>query len=423
MRLSASRIEQVNNAAGHSRKGSSPSRTHAYVHADSPRTQSNLPSAPVANRWPPWSDLDLAGTRGLRRVLASTCISAIKQGGSLGLVDQTDGSAPLRLASQLRLINKLEELAGCCFNSGAGKYRLHVPLSRSASSRGAGGEVPGAGPIVRRRELGVFLRALRTEKGWTVDEVAGQLLCSAAKISRIETGRRGASARDIRDLCDLYEIRDQAERHRLSILAQEGRQQTWWQARGLPSSTYYGLEADATHIRDCGFVVIPGLLQTADYARAVIRAVTLNLPPEEVEVRVQQRMARHRVLDSASSPQFHAVLDEAVLHRVVGSRSIMRIQLEHLLEMSRRPNVTVQVLPSEAGAVSAGPNKFIILDFKAPSIPSVVFIENLTGDLYLDRAEDVERYDIAFSDLVKISATPQNTRDMVATKAQSYQSP
>jgi transcriptional regulator with XRE-family HTH domain len=280
--------------------------------------------------------------------------------------------------------------------------------------------VPTVGPVVRRRELGALLRALRTERGWTVEDVAEHLLCSASKISRVETGQRGASVRDIYNLCDLYEITDQTERQRLSTLAREARQQTWWQARGLRSSTYYGLEADAASIRDCGFVVVPGLLQTADYARAVIRAVTLNLPPEEVDLRVQQRIIRQRLLDSARQPRFHAVIDEAVLNRVVGNAGIMQAQLEHLLEISQRPNVAVQILPSDAGAVPAGPNKFIILDFEESAVSSVVFIENLTDDLYLDRAEDVERYSVAFAELVEMAATPQSTRNIIAAKARVY---
>jgi transcriptional regulator with XRE-family HTH domain len=282
--------------------------------------------------------------------------------------------------------------------------------------------VPAAGPTLRRRELGAALRALRAEKGWTVEQVAGRLLCSPSKVSRIETGQRGASARDIRDLCDLYEVADRKERDRLATLAREARQPTWWQDRGLPSSPYYGLEADAASIRDCGIGVVPGLLQSTDYARAVIRAASVNLTVEEVELRVQQRMARQQLLDSDRPPRFHAVIDEAILHRVVGSSAIMQAQLQQLLEISSRPNVKVQVLPYDAGAMPVGPNKFIILGFETSAVPDVVFIENLTGDIFLDREEDVELYRIAFAQMSERAASPTRTRDMLAAMTDIYRS-
>ena len=282
--------------------------------------------------------------------------------------------------------------------------------------------MPGAGPTLRRRELGAFLRALRLEKGWTVDQVAEHLLCSPSKVSRIETGQRGTSPRDIRDLCYLYEIADERERERIAALASEARQPTWWQDRGLPSSPYYGLEADAASIKDFGFGVVPGLLQSADYARAVFRALPLRLTAEATELRVQQRLARQQLLDSDNAPRFHAVIDEAVLHRVVGSASIMQLQLEKLLETSRRPNVTLQVLPYEAGAMPVGPNKFIILGFGTTTVPDIIFIENLNGDLYLDRKEDVELYSTAFAELAEMAVPPARTRDMIAERIEIYRS-
>jgi transcriptional regulator with XRE-family HTH domain len=141
--------------------------------------------------------------------------------------------------------------------------------------RGGIGMAATGSPTVRRRELGALLRKLRTDRNWTVDYVAQQLLCSPSKISRMETGHRGASARDIRDLCDLYGV-DHEQRRHLAELASEGKQRAWWQPLGLPYSTYVGLEAEASSISDYGLGYIPGLLQTADYARAIVKAA---VPP------------------------------------------------------------------------------------------------------------------------------------------------
>lgn len=276
-------------------------------------------------------------------------------------------------------------------------------------------EVPGAGsPTVRRRELGTLLRALRTEKGWTVEQVAERLLISSSKVSRLETGQRGVSSRDIRDLCDLYDVDDE-QRQMLADLAAEGKQQAWWQSRGLSYSTYVGLEAEAASISDFGLGLVPGLLQTTDYARAVIRAIAPRLTEDLVEQRVRARIDRQHLLVSDHPPQFRAVLEESVLHRVVGSAGVMRAQLQHLLEISELPHVTVRVVPYQAGAMPASNNKFIILTFAQPGVPGVVFVEGLTGDLYLDRKEDFETYDAAFQALEGLAATPDQTRAIIAS--------
>ena len=282
-------------------------------------------------------------------------------------------------------------------------------------------EVPGASsPTVRRRELGARLRALRTEKGWTVEQVAEQLLISPSKVSRLETGQRGASARDIRDLSDLYGLGDD-ERQRLTDLAAEGKQHAWWQPFSLPYSTYVGLEADATSIRDFGLGLIPGLLQTSDYARAVLEASAANHAPDAVELLIEGRIARQqRVLSGEKSPQFQAILDASVLHRVVGSKATMRRQLQRLLEASELPNVTVRVVPYEAGALPNANNKFIILSFGVLSLPDVVFFEGLTGDLYIERKDDTDIYNAAFRALQRLAASPEETRGIITSIMRSF---
>ena len=278
---------------------------------------------------------------------------------------------------------------------------------------------PGS-PIVRRRELGTLLKQFRIQRGLTAEQVAERLLVSPSKISRLETGNRGASARDISDLCDLYEVDDE-QRQRLLELASEGKQRAWWQPLGLPYSDYVGLEAEAVLISDFGLGFIPGLLQTADYARATVHAVLPDLVPDIVEQRVHGRMARQQqFLDRGNIPQFEAVVDESVLHRVVGSRIVMRAQLERLLELSEQPNITLRVIPYEAGALPAGNNKFIILKFASADVKDVVFIEGLTGDLYLEDPGDVETYGTAFTALVQLAKSPVETREVIEAMLPSY---
>ena len=264
-----------------------------------------------------------------------------------------------------------------------------------------------------------MLRALRNGKGWTAEQVAERLLISTSKLSRLETGQRGASARDVRDLCNLYEVDDEQRQH-LMELARESKQRAWWQPLALPYSTYVGLEAAATSISDYGLGFIPGLLQTADYGRAIVRAAVPRWVPEVVEQRVVGRMARQQHLFSDDPPRFEAVVDESVLHRVVGSPAIMQAQLERLLELSDLPHVTLRVIPYEAGALPAGNNKFIILEFAQPTVADIVFIEGLTGDLYLDDPRDVETYELTFRTLRQLAASPDATRDLIAAMIPSY---
>jgi transcriptional regulator with XRE-family HTH domain len=286
---------------------------------------------------------------------------------------------------------------------------------------GRGGtEVQASGsPTVRRRELGALLKALRNVKGWTAEYVAERLLMSTSKLSRLETGQRGASARDVDDLCDLYEVDDEQRQHLLE-LASEGKQRAWWQSQAQPYSKYVGLEAEAKSISDYGLGYVPGLLQTADYARAIVRAAVPRWVPEVVDQRVQVRMARQQLLHSDHAPRFEAVIDESVLHRVVGSPAIMQAQLERLLELSDLPNVTLRVIPYEAGALPAGNNKFIMLGFAQPAVSDVVFIEGLTGHLYLDDPREVEIYSATFRTLLDLSASPDATRDIIAAMIRAY---
>lgn len=232
----------------------------------------------------------------------------------------------------------------------------------------------------------------------------------------METGQRGVNARDIRDLAGIYDL-DPAVQQHLADLAGEGKQQAWWQSRNLYYSTYVGLESEAASIRDFGLGLIPGLLQTADYARAVLNSTRPALEPDVIEQRVADRMLRQQLLVSEQPPRFETVVDEAVLHRVPASKDVMRVQLDRLIEASELDTVDIRVLPFRAGLLPSNTNKFIILSFAQPTLPEVVFIEHLTGDIYLERAEDVQAYEATFRLMRDMAATPAQTRDMIRSYA------
>jgi transcriptional regulator with XRE-family HTH domain len=274
-------------------------------------------------------------------------------------------------------------------------------------------------PTVRRRELGALLRALRTGKGLTVEQVAERLLCSPSKVSRMETGHGIATPRDIRDLSDLYGVTDEGERDHLMTLAREGKQQAWWQSYDLAYATYAGLEAEAVGISAFQSSVVHGLLQTADYARAGHEGTMPRLSPSQIDMQIEAKLTRQRILTRDSPPRFTAVLDEAALHRVVGGRQVMAAQLAKILDMSALPNVMVQVLPFERGAHPALESNFTILELPSPT-PGVVFVEGLIGSTYLERADELNRYHKIFAQLQSIALNPKDTVDLIASFVRSY---
>jgi hypothetical protein len=239
-------------------------------------------------------------------------------------------------------------------------------------------------------------------------------MCSASKVSRMETGQRGVTARDVRDLCDFYGITDEVERDRLMSLAREGRQSAWWQSYDLPYSDLVGLEAEATAISDFQSSVVPGLLQTAAYARAGHEGAMPRLHPDEIERRIEVKLARQKVLLKPDPPFFSAVLDEAVLRRVTGGPRVMRAQLDRLIEASSLPNVTVQVIPFTVGAHPGVESNFNILEVRLPSSSGVVFVEGLVGSTYLEKPEDLERYRRIFGQLRSIALSPEDSVAMIA---------
>jgi hypothetical protein len=264
---------------------------------------------------------------------------------------------------------------------------------------------------------------LRNEQGLTVEQVASELLCSPSKVSRMETGQRGATARDIRDLCQLYGVIDPAEQDRLTTLAKEGKQQGWWQsfAVPLPHMTFVGLEQDATVMSMFQSSVVPGLLQTADYTRAIHRNGIPRLDDSAIEERVQERHKRRQILTREMPPTVDVMLDEAVLRRPLGGPSIMRDQLTQLIDETERPNVTIRVLPYKIGAHPALESNFTILEFESQA-PTVVYVEGLVGQIYLEKQQDVERYMLALELLHGMALSPRDSAVLIAGVRDTYTS-
>ncbi|AWK09662.1 helix-turn-helix domain-containing protein [Streptomyces spongiicola] len=277
-------------------------------------------------------------------------------------------------------------------------------------------------PTVRRRRLGQELRRLRELKGMTAEEVADRLLVSQSKISRLENGRRSISQRDVRDLCGVYEVEDHRVVDSLMQMAKDSRQQGWWHAFGdIPYSVYIGLETDAASLRVYEPQIVPGLLQTRAYAEALITGALPETPSSDVEKRVQVRVRRQERIASDESPlRLWAVVDEAALRRVVGNKEMMREQLEHLVERSQLPHVTVQVLPFSMGAHPGITGHYAILEFPDAADSSVVYIEGVTSDLYLEKANDVHKYTVMYEHLRAQALNVEHTREFIEDIAKSY---
>jgi len=274
-------------------------------------------------------------------------------------------------------------------------------------------------PTVRRRELGVLLRGLRNELGLTVDQVAAELLCSPSKVSRMEKGQRGATARDIRDLCQLYGVTDAGERERLTTLARKGKQQGWWVSYALPYKTFVGLEQEAMSITIFHSAVVPGLLQVDDYTRAIHLVGIPRLDDAAIGERVEERRTRQQLLTRENPPRVEVMLDEAVLRRPLGGAAVMREQLDRILAVAKYPNVTVQVVPFRIGAHPALESNFIVLEF-AGQAPSIVYVEGLVGQIYVERQQEVDQYLVVVSQLRDMALSPKDSAVFVAKVRDAY---
>ncbi|MCA1707215.1 MAG: helix-turn-helix domain-containing protein [Actinobacteria bacterium] len=285
---------------------------------------------------------------------------------------------------------------------------------------------PARGPVVPRRRLGAELRTLREHAGLTIEDVAKELECSVSKVSRLETGKGIPYGRDVRDLLDRYGVTDPANRDRLMRWVRDGQRQGWWHDYSdvlapdpedplVPDNLdrFVALEQDASEV--CGFenTLVPGLLQTEDYARAVLS--TLSTADSEATDRlVELRMRRQARLYADEEPlHVHMVLDEAVLHRTVGGEQVMRGQLKRLIADAQRPNITIQVLPFNIGVHRSVGGSFTVLAFPDSDDNDLVYVESHLGQLYLEKEHDVEVYEQIFDALVDKCMTPEQSATLV----------
>jgi transcriptional regulator with XRE-family HTH domain len=270
-------------------------------------------------------------------------------------------------------------------------------------------------PTGRRRRLGAELRRLREEAGLTIDRVAEVLECSPSKVSRIETGQVSATPRDVRDMLGLYRVDDERLEAMVQV-AREARQRGWWQKfvdvpDGVPA--YVGLEAAATSIDVYMSLIVPALLQTPDYARAVIAAVRPDLPASELDRRVELRLRRQELLDQERPPVLRVLLDDALLRRPVGGPGVMAAQRRRLLADADRPAVTIQVLEVAAGAQAGMDGPFTIFGFQAPAERDVVALDSAADALYLEGPEDVARYRRVFELLLPAARSPGDSAAII----------
>ena len=274
----------------------------------------------------------------------------------------------------------------------------------------------GHSPTVRRRRLGLELRQLREAAGLTLEDVGEKLEWSGAKVSRIENARVRVSPRDVRDLLDVYGITDETRRKNLILLTREARERAWWEdyldavQPGVQTVVGFETEAAALHVYDAQLA--NGLLQTEDYARAVIRAIWTADSPEQLERRLKLRMGRQGVLVKDDPPQLWSVLDESILHRRVGGADVLRGQLRRLIEAAEMPNVTLQVLPFAAGAHAGVDGAFMIAEFPAPD-PDIVHVEYRTGALFLDDKEQVLQYNRVYDRLQARAMDPDESVERI----------
>jgi hypothetical protein len=284
-----------------------------------------------------------------------------------------------------------------------------------STAGGPGDAGPGGGPTILRMLLGQHLKRMREAAGVSREDAGWEIRASESKISRMEGGKVGYKERDIADLLSLYGVDDGEERERLLALARDANAQGWWHRYGeaLPSwfQSYLGMEAAANQIRTYELQFVPGLLQTRDYARAVMLLGPEKRQHEELDRKVDLRVARQQLLNRPQPLTLWAVIDEAVLHRAIGGPSVMRAQLEALIAATALPNVRLQIMPFGAGGHAAG--QFTLLRFPDKDIPDVVFVEQFTSGLYLDKRDDVDAYAAAMEGLCVAAEPPDKTAELL----------
>jgi transcriptional regulator with XRE-family HTH domain len=280
--------------------------------------------------------------------------------------------------------------------------------------------VADSNPTIRQRELGLRLRKLRTGLEMTVEDVAEKLMCSTAKVSRMETGARRPMPRDVRDLCALYNV-DESVAAELMKLTREAREQGWWtQYEDLNLYPYIGLEQDASSITAYSVLYLHGLVQTEDYARTIIKAIAPKIGPAILQQRVEARLHRQELLQQANSPNYRLLLDEAALRRPVGGPDLMAAQVAKLLDLSAAGKVRVQLVPFAAGSYSVADISFTLLEFSEPLLSPVVFVEGLVGSQYYERPADVARYRESIENIRDSALSPRDSEQRLMELQRTY---
>lgn len=280
----------------------------------------------------------------------------------------------------------------------------------------APGGQSGTGPTVRRMVLGAQLRRLREEAGITRAEAAYLIRSSDSKISRLELGRVSSKVRDVSDLLTMYGVNDEETRRKYLDMVEQSANPGWWQSYTdlIPNwfQDFVGLEESANRIQSFELLYVPGLLQTEDYARAVATGGRHWARTAETDRRVRLRIGRQKILTRPEAPKYWSVIDESVLRRPIGGREVMRRQIDHLLEYTEMPHISLQILPYPASGLSAE-GTFTLLRFAQPELPNIIYLEHLSGALYLERLEEIELYSRMFDQLMVDAQTPRNSRELL----------
>jgi hypothetical protein len=322
---------------------------------------------------------------------------------------------------QLGLINAFVDLdvgpcAGTVSNRAVAESSGSYERFRFMNAANASGGEQGLGPTARRMILGSQLRRLRERAAITRAEAGYNIRGSESKISRLELGRVGFKERDVADLLTMYGVTVECERRTILDMVKESNQPGWWRRYHdlMPGwfDDFVGLEEAATRIQTWEPLYVPGLLQTEEYARGVASHGQPERADDAVDRRVALRMRRQKLLAKPDAPSFWAVIDESVLHRPIGGRKALRAQVAHLLEVTALPNVSVQVLPwHNSGYAAEG--AFALLRFAEPELPNIVYVEHLTGALYLEKLDDVEAYSRSLDRLAVDAETPDRSRQLL----------
>ncbi|SEG55868.1 Helix-turn-helix domain-containing protein [Thermomonospora echinospora] len=272
-------------------------------------------------------------------------------------------------------------------------------------------------PTVRGRRLARELRRLREQEGLTLQDVADRLGWSRATVSRLETGQTRPRPGDVADILDLYGV-PSPQRDALIALAKQAGLRGWWTAYAdVFTGSYVALEDEASQIRSWDAQLIHGLLQTEDYARAVISAGRMLPTAADVDRRIDARKARQALLDRANAPHLHIAIDEAVVRRPIGGREVMREQLLSLVRAAERPQVTIQVLPYAAGAHAGLDGRFTILSFPDPADPDIAYVEGTMGDVYLESTVETGQHGSRFDRIIKAALSPEESAHLLAEAA------